>query len=86
MLKHMSVAVACAPNQQRVSSELPFSLAAWTVAYPWNEEDSHFHSSSEMLNRVYELCRNTLRVTSLDTTTDSNTRERLPYEVHVVYW
>jgi hypothetical protein len=33
-----------------------------------------------MLNRVYTLCRDTLRITSLDTTTDSNTRERLPYE------
>ena len=27
-----------------------------------------------------ELCEDTLRVTSLDTTTDSNTRERLPCE------
>lgn len=33
-----------------------------------------------MLTRVYNLCANTLRVTSLDTTTDSNTRERLPCE------
>lgn len=64
-----------------VGGEMPFALSAWTVAYPWTETDSHFTSSNDMLNRVYELCRNTLRVTSLDTTTDSNTRERLPYEV-----
>ena len=33
-----------------------------------------------MLNKVWELCKNTVKVTSLDTTTDSNTREKLPYE------
>ena len=37
-------------------------------------------SSSDILNQVYSLCENTIRITSLDTTTDSNTRERLPYE------
>jgi len=77
--KHLSVAIACASPAPEVDA-LPFSLSLWTVAYPWNEGDSHFSSSNDMLNRVYELCRNTLRVTSLDTTTDSNTRERLPYE------
>ena len=33
-----------------------------------------------MLNQVWDLCKNTVKVTSLDTTTDSNTREKLPYE------
>jgi hypothetical protein len=31
-----------------------------------------------MLNRVWQLCKDTIEVTSLDTFTDSNTRERLP--------
>ena len=35
---------------------------------------------NDLVNRVWWLCSNTLKVTSLDTTTDSNTRERLPYE------
>ena len=39
-----------------------------------------FNSSNAMLNKVWELCKNTVKVTSLDTTTDSNTREKLPYE------
>jgi len=50
------------------------------VKYPYFEGDSFFISSNDMLNKVWSLCENTLRVTSLDTTTDSNTRERLPYE------
>lgn len=58
-----------------------FSLTAWRVRYKWDEtEKAQFVSSSAMLNKVYELCENTLRITSLDTMTDSNTRERLPYE------
>ena len=58
----------------------PFKLTAWIVQYPYYEGESSFHSSSNMLNQVWNLCEHTLRVTSLDTTTDSNTRERLPYE------
>ena len=58
-----------------------FSLTAWRVRYKWDEtQKAQFVSSSAMLNKVYELCENTLRITSLDTMTDSNTRERLPYE------
>ena len=59
---------------------LPFNLTFWVVRYPWNSSDTFFESSDDMLNSVWELCSNTLKVTSLDTTTDSNTRERRPYE------
>jgi len=62
------------------TGKFPFKLTAWQVLYPWVDSDSSFDSSDEMLNNVWELCRNSLKVTSLDTTTDSNTRERLPYE------
>ena len=58
----------------------PFSLTAWTVAYPYFDDDSFFESSDATLNAVWKLCQHTIRVTSLDTATDSNTRERLPYE------
>jgi hypothetical protein len=57
-----------------------FSVSAWQVQYPYDQSDSHFNSSSSMLNAVFELCRYTLEAASLDTYTDSNTRERRPYE------
>ena len=59
------------------------------MRYPWSESDFGFSSSDSMLTKVYDLCANTLRVTSLDTTTDSNPRERLPCEkqyAEVVPW
>ena len=57
-----------------------FTLTAWRVRYKWDDNDkAQFISSSNMLNKVWNLCVNTIRITSLDTTTDSNTRERLPY-------
>ena len=60
--------------------ELPFNFSRWVVKYPFNSTESSFASSSPMLNNVWKLCRDTLLHTSLDTFTDSNTRERLPYE------
>ena len=55
-----------------------FTLTAWKTHYPWYDEDSHFLSSNATLNAVWELCRYTLDGASLDTYTDSNTRERRP--------
>lgn len=60
----------------------------WTVAYPWHGVDAAnysrahaaFNSSSDALNAVWDLCAYTMRASALDTYTDSNTRERLPYE------
>ena len=57
-----------------------FTLSAWKVHYKWDEEDSMFASSNSTLNAVFELARYTLEAASLDTFTDSNTRERDPYE------
>eukprot|EP01050_Picozoa_sp_SAG11_P012697 SAG11_NODE_1429_length_4936_cov_5.029539_3_plen_589_part_00 len=57
-----------------------FTVSAWKTHYPYYEGDSHFTSSSAVLNAVYELSRYTLEGASLDTYTDSNTRERRPYE------
>ena len=57
-----------------------FTLSAWRVNYPWVDTDSSFTSSNATLNAVYELCRYTLLSAALDTYTDSNTRERTPYE------
>jgi hypothetical protein len=57
-----------------------FTLSAWKVEYPYYPQDSAFHSSNATLNAVFELSRYTLEAASLDTFTDSNTRERDPYE------
>ena len=57
-----------------------FSLSAWQVSYPWVETDSAFSSDNATLDAVYDLCRYTLYGVSLDTYTDSNTRERRVYE------
>ena len=48
--------------------------------YEWNEDDTSFESDNATLNHVWRLCANTLRYGVLDTYTDSNTRERRPYE------
>lgn len=57
-----------------------FTLSAWKVHYEWDTADTHFNSSNATLNAVWELSRYTLQAASLDTYTDSNTRERQPYE------
>jgi hypothetical protein len=62
------------------SAATTFTLSAWRANYPWVESDSSFVSDNDVLNAVYELCRYTVYSASLDTYTDSNTRERTPYE------
>eukprot|EP01046_Picozoa_sp_COSAG06_P023084 COSAG06_NODE_1818_length_8294_cov_40.638560_5_plen_735_part_00 len=57
-----------------------FTLTAWKAHYVWYEEDSHFSSSNATLDAVWDLCRYTLDAASLDSYTDSNTRERTVYE------
>lgn len=57
-----------------------FTLSAWWASYPWVESDSSFSSDNATLDAVFDLCRYTLHAASLDTYTDSNTRERTPYE------
>ena len=61
-------------------NNIEFTVKRWAVQYPFNDDDSSFTSSSDMLNKVWTLMKDSLRLTSLDTFTDSNTRERLPYE------
>eukprot|EP01060_Flectonema_neradi_P030823 TRINITY_DN4552_c0_g1_i2.p1 TRINITY_DN4552_c0_g1~~TRINITY_DN4552_c0_g1_i2.p1 ORF type:complete len:786 (+),score=133.02 TRINITY_DN4552_c0_g1_i2:87-2444(+) len=55
-------------------------ISALVARYPFNKDQGSFTSNSVMLNNIYDLCSNTIRDTSLDTFTDSHTRERLPYE------
>lgn len=65
-----------------LSGEIPdnFTVAAWRVNYEYIATDSSFVSSNEVLNKVHELARWTLEAGVVDTLTDSNARERRPYE------
>jgi len=63
-------------------SPLPthWSVSAWGVNAPWDPTDTSFVSSDYVLNRVWALAAHTLEKGVLDTYTDSNARERRPYE------
>ena len=55
-------------------------IGAWTVEYAWDVDAASFSSSSPTLDAVYQQASYTLKAGVLDTFTDSNTRERRPYE------
>merc|ERR1719174_805854 len=57
-----------------------FSVSAWGVKYEYVDGESQFASDNATLNAVHELARWTLDGGILDTYTDSNSRERRPYE------
>ena len=59
---------------------LNFSVGAWGVKYEYVDGDSSFASDNATLDAVYELARWTLDGGVVDTYTDSNSRERRPYE------
>jgi alpha-L-rhamnosidase len=55
-------------------------IKAWVVRYPFDDGESDFDSSSSALNGVWDFCKYTIKATTLDVYTDSNVRERGPYE------
>lgn len=57
-----------------------FSVSAWQAMYEWDEADSSFSCSNATLMKVWALNKYTVKAGLLDTFTDSNTRERKPYE------
>ena len=61
------------PSATRHSASHNFSLTAWAVMYP-SEGTATFASDDPMLDAVWRLCYDTIRFTSLDTSTDSNVR------------
>eukprot|EP00931_Biecheleriopsis_adriatica_P003616 TRINITY_DN105414_c0_g1_i1.p1 TRINITY_DN105414_c0_g1~~TRINITY_DN105414_c0_g1_i1.p1 ORF type:complete len:845 (-),score=124.72 TRINITY_DN105414_c0_g1_i1:52-2586(-) len=65
-------------HDQAHNASKNFSLTQWSVAYPW-EDEAYFQSDNAMLNKIWNLCYNTIKYNALDTFTDSNVRERLPY-------
>ena len=57
-----------------------WAVSAWAVNAPFEPEETFFSSSDHVLNRVWGLAANMLHRGVLDTYTDSNARERRPYE------
>jgi hypothetical protein len=57
-----------------------WSVSAWGVNAPFDETETHFASSDPVLDRVWGLAANMEHRGVLDTYTDSNARERRPYE------
>ena len=57
-----------------------WTVTAWGVNAPFDPEETSFSSSDPVLNRVWDLAANMLLRGVLDTYTDSNARERRPYE------
>lgn len=55
-------------------------LTRETVFYPFDETSSSFHSSDTVLNRVWEMCKYTIKVTSFAGIYVDGDRERIPYE------
>ena len=65
--------------------EAPFAITKETVRmvavnYPIDMTESSFACSDERLNRVYELCRHTILVSSFAGLYVDGDRERIPYE------
>ena len=46
----------------------------------WDEDAARFHSSDEQLNRVWELCRYSIKATTFAGVYVDGDRERIPYE------
>lgn len=55
-------------------------VSAREIHAPFNDNDSYFTCSDSNLVRIWNLCRDTIHVTTLDYYTDSETRERGVYE------
>ena len=50
------------------------------VYYPFDEQASYFHSSDTVLNRVWDLCKYSIKATSFSGYYVDGDRERVPYE------
>ena len=55
-------------------------LVRETVFYPFNDFDSHFHSSDAILNQVWDISKYSIKATSFLGIYVDGDRERIPYE------
>lgn len=51
-----------------------------TVNYPFNDEDSYFESSNQVLNQIWEFSKYSVKATSFSGYYIDGDRERIPYE------
>jgi hypothetical protein len=65
-----------------LEADYPYELvrrrAAWSST--WNEDASSFASSDETLNRIWDLCKYSLKATTFAGVYVDGDRERIPYE------
>lgn len=58
----------------------PEMVQGLEIRAPFEEDKSYFTSDSTLLNDIYELMKNTIKMTTQDLFVDSQSRERLAYE------
>ncbi len=58
----------------------PCHIVREMVNYPFDEQDSYFHSSDTILNKVWDLCKYSMKATSFAGIYVDGDRERIPYE------
>lgn len=56
------------------------NIRAVTVKMPFRDSDSSFKTSSCKLEEVWQLCKNTIKTTTMDIYQDCPSRERIAYE------
>lgn len=65
--------------------ENPDSVMGWAIQQTFDEEESEYKATdgsdeATLMNRIYELCKYTIKATNQDLFTDSQARERAAYE------
>ena len=67
---------------EKLEEDYPYELvrrrAAWSST--WNDDASSFESSDETLNRIWDLCKYSLKATTFAGVYVDGDRERIPYE------
>lgn len=58
----------------------PEAIRRESVHYPFDDNAASFHSSDEILNQVWELCKYSIKATSFTGIYVDGDRERIPYE------
>lgn len=65
-----------------VGADYPFELIRRRAAFSttWNDDASDFESSDETLNRIWDLCKYSIKATTFAGVYVDGDRERIPYE------
>ena len=58
----------------------PCHVVREMVNYPFDEQDSYFYSSDTILNKIWDLCKYSMKATSFAGIYVDGDRERIPYE------